>query len=153
VVDAANKLGATIPSSPTAEQQGWLTEMQNSTGVRFDQTFVTRLRAAHGKIFPVIGAVRASTRNPVVRKLADQANIFVMNHMQMLESTGMVQYEKLPPAALPPAQDTSVLAIAEANTGINPPFNTLTLWIVVLVAVGVGGITGLRVLRGWSRNA
>jgi predicted outer membrane protein len=152
VVDAANKLGATIPSSPTAEQQGWLTEMQNSTGVRFDQTFVTRLRAAHGKIFPVIGAVRASTRNPVVRKLADQANIFVMNHMQMLESTGMVQYEKLPPAALPPAQDTSVLAIAEANTGINPPFNTLTLWIVVLVAVGVGGITGLRVLRGWSRN-
>ncbi|WP_338025641.1 DUF4142 domain-containing protein [Actinoplanes awajinensis] len=153
VVDAANQLGASIPSTPTAEQQGWLTEMQNASGARFDQIFVTRLRAAHGKIFPVIGAVRASTRNPVVRKLADQANVFVMNHMQMLESTGMVQYEKLPPAALPPAQDTSGLAIAEANTGIAPPVSMLTLWIVVLLAVGVGGITGLRVLRGRFRSA
>ena len=73
------------------QQQGWLTEMQNAKSIQFDQTFVTRLRAAHGKIFPVIGAVRASTRNPVVRQLADQANIFVMNHMKMLESTGLVQ--------------------------------------------------------------
>src|SRR4051794_3015741 len=90
VVDAANKLGATLPSTPTTQQQGFLTEMQNNKGVQFDQTFVTRLRGAHGFIFPVIGAVRASTRNPVVRQLADQANIFVMNHMKMLESTGMV---------------------------------------------------------------
>jgi predicted outer membrane protein len=153
VVDAANELGATIPATPTAEQQGWLTEMQNASGARFDQIFVTRLRAAHGKIFPVIGAVRSSTRNPVVRKLADQANVFVMNHMQMLESTGLVQYEKLPPAALPPAQDTSGLAIAEANTSIAPPFSMVTLWVVVLLAVGLGGITVLRVVRGRFRNA
>src|SRR3954462_12636240 len=69
VVDAANKLGASIPSTPTAQQQGWLNEMQNNKANQFDQSFVSRLRAAHGKIFPVIGAVRASTRSPVVREL------------------------------------------------------------------------------------
>lgn len=45
VVDAANKLGATIPSEPTAEQKGWLAEMQKASGARFDQIFVTRLRS------------------------------------------------------------------------------------------------------------
>src|SRR5204863_7903923 len=70
VTDAANKLGVQLPTQPTAEQQGWLTEMRNaSSSQQFDQVFVTRLRAAHGKIFPIIGAVRAGTRNDVVRKL------------------------------------------------------------------------------------
>ncbi|SNY25686.1 DUF4142 domain-containing protein [Paractinoplanes atraurantiacus] len=147
VVDAANKLGATIPSTPTAEQQGWLTEMQNNKGVQFDQTFVTRLRAAHGKIFPVIGAVRASTRNPVVRKLADDANIFVMNHMKMLESTGLVQYEKLPPAALPPAQDVSKIGIAAANAGVTPPVSPMVLWMMLIGAAGLAGLAAVRVMR------
>jgi hypothetical protein len=79
-VEAANKLGATIPADPTAEQKGWLTEMQNASGARFDQIFVTRLRVAHGKIFPVIGAVRASTRDATIRRLADDANRFVLHH-------------------------------------------------------------------------
>lgn len=147
VVVAANKLGATIPSTPTAEQQGWLGEMQNAKGRQFDQIFVTRLRAAHGKIFPVIGAVRASTRDPVVRKLADDANIFVMNHMKMLESTNLVQYERLPPAALPPAQDVSSLAIAEANAGVSPPVSTTVLVGVLVVMLGVATVTVIRMVR------
>jgi predicted outer membrane protein len=148
VVDAANELGATIPSNQTAEQQGWLSEMQNNEGVQFDQIFVTRLRAAHGKIFPVIGAVRASTRSPVVRKLADQANIFVMNHMKLLETTGLVQYERLPPAALPPAQDTSALGIAGANAGVAPPVNPAVLWAVVVCTVTIARLASMRLLRG-----
>ncbi|GID28831.1 DUF4142 domain-containing protein [Paractinoplanes brasiliensis] len=147
VVKAANELGATIPSTPTAEQQGWLGEMQNAKGRQFDQIFVTRLRAAHGKIFPVIGAVRASTRDPVVRKLADDANIFVMNHMKMLESTNLVQYERLPPAALPPAQDVSSLGIAEANAGITPPVSTTVLVGVLVVMLGVASVTVIRMVR------
>ncbi|MDY7087599.1 MAG: DUF4142 domain-containing protein [Actinomycetota bacterium] len=147
VVEAANKLGATIPSNPTAEQQGWLGEMQNAKGRQFDQIFVTRLRAAHGKIFPVIGAVRASTRDPVVRKLADDANIFVMNHMKMLESTNLVQYERLPPAALPPAQDVSSLGIAEANAGVTPPVSTTVLVGVLVVMLGVASVTVFRMVR------
>jgi predicted outer membrane protein len=146
VVDAANQLGATIPATPTAQQQGFLSEMQNNKGAQFDQTFVTRLRAAHGFIFPVIGAVRASTRNPVVRKLADQANNFVMQHMQMLETTGLVQYERLPPAALPPAQDLSAMGMAVANTGVNPPVSPLLLWIVLLTAIGAAAAVGVRIM-------
>jgi predicted outer membrane protein len=146
VTDAANQLGATIPSTPTTEQQGFLTQLQNANGGQFDQTFVTLLRKAHGKIFPVIGAVRASTRNPVVRKLADQTTIFVMNHMKMLESTGLVQYEKLPPAALA-AQDTSALAVAQANAGLAPPVSPLVLWAVLIGMVAVGGIVTFRLFR------
>jgi predicted outer membrane protein len=148
VSDAANELGATIPSTPTAEQQGWLAEMQQAQGARFDRIFVDRLRAAHGKIFPVIGAVRAATRNPVVRKLADRANIFVMNHMQMLESTGIVRYERLAPVALPAAQDTSALALARANAGSNPPVNRELLWIVLIVTLGLVCVTTARILAG-----
>ena len=147
VVDAANKLGASIPATPTSQQQGWLTEMQNAKSVQFDQTFVTRLRAAHGKIFPIIGAVRASTRNPVVRQLADQANIFVMNHMKMLESTGLVRYDKLPPAAMPPAQDLSTMGLAEANAGNSPPLNPALLWALLVAAVALAGFTLLRLTR------
>ena len=137
VVEAANKLGAALPSSPTAAQQGWVDEMQGASGTRFDEIFVARLRAAHGKIFPVIGAVRAGTRNPVVRKLADEANIFVMHHMQMLESTGLVRYAELAPAALPAAQDTSQLALAQANVGIRPLVDQRLLWAVLIVMTGV----------------
>jgi predicted outer membrane protein len=144
VVDAANELGAAIPATPTAEQQGWLNEMQKSSGPRFDQIFVDRLRAAHGKIFPVIGAVRAGTRNPVIRKLADRANIFVMNHMKLLESTGLVRYERLAPAALPAAQDTSTYALAKANAG-GPPANSALLWAVLLGTLGLATAATIRI--------
>ncbi|WP_199516666.1 DUF4142 domain-containing protein [Nucisporomicrobium flavum] len=144
VVDAANKLGAVLPATATTQQQGWLNEMQNARGRQFDQIFVTRLRNAHGKIFPVIGAVRAATRDPVVRKLADDANTFVMNHMKMLESTGLVRYEMLAPAALPAAQDTSSLAMARANAGINPPLSTGVLWAVLAAMAALALFTGAR---------
>jgi predicted outer membrane protein len=146
VVDAANKLGAAIPSTPTEEQQGWLKEMQDAKGQQFDQLFVTRLRAAHGKIFPVISAVRSGTRNPVVRKLAEDSNLFVMNHMTMLESTGLVKYQELPPAALPPAEDLSALGIAQANVGAAPASPAL-LWTVVVAAIGLGAVATIRLTR------
>jgi len=143
VVDAANKLGAAIPATPTAEQQGWLAEMQKASGARFDQIFVDRLRAAHGKIFPVIGAVRAGTRNPVIRKLADQANAFVMNHMKLLESTGLVRFDRLAPAALPAAQDTSGYALAKANAG-GAPVDSALLWVVLIVTLGLAAAATAR---------
>ncbi|MEV0426060.1 DUF4142 domain-containing protein [Micromonospora sp. NPDC050495] len=149
VVQAANKLGATLPTTPTTQQQGWLTEMQNATGARFDQIFVTRLRVAHGKIFPVIGAVRASTRDPIVRKLAEQANTFVNDHMTMLESTGLVRWQQLPPAALPPAQSDSLVAAAAANVGSGGgvQVSTTVVWAVFLLALLTGGYATWRILR------
>jgi predicted outer membrane protein len=148
VVAAANELGASIPADPTAQQQGWLKEMQNAEDGQFDQIFVTRLRAAHGKIFPVIGAVRSATRNAEVRKLADAANTFVLNHMKMLESTGLVEYGQLPPAAMPPAEDLSAMGIAAANAGVNPPASPLVLWTVFIGMVGIGALASMRLLRG-----
>jgi predicted outer membrane protein len=148
VTDAANQLGAALPSTPTTQQQGWLNEMQNASGARFDQTFVARLRAAHGKIFPIIGAVRAATRNPVIRKLCDQTTIFVMNHMKLLESTGLVQYEKLPPAAMPPAQDLSSLGMAQANAGVAPPVSPVVLWGLFIGMAGIACLASFRMLRG-----
>ncbi|GGL09339.1 DUF4142 domain-containing protein [Mangrovihabitans endophyticus] len=147
VVDAANKLGASIPSTPTAQQQGWVAEMQKANGARFDQIFVDRLRAAHGKIFPVIGAVRAGTRNPIIRELANQANNFVLNHMKYLESTGLVRYDKLAPAALPAQQDTSALAIAKANASSIPGTNSTVLWVVLIATLALAGVATQRLLR------
>jgi predicted outer membrane protein len=146
VVKAANEIGAVIPSSATTEQQGFLAQMENADGWQFDQTFVTLLRKAHGKIFPVIGAVRASTRNPTVRELADQTTIFVMNHMDMLESTGLVRYQELPPAALA-AQDTSTLAIAGANAPLASPINQLQMWILLIGMLAIGGMASVRLFR------
>lgn len=146
VVKAANEIGAVIPSAPTAEQQGFLTQMDNADGWQFDQAFVTLLRKAHGKIFPVVGAVRASTRNPAVRDLADQTTIFVMNHMKMLESTGLVRYQELPPAALA-AQDTSTLAIAQANAPLASPISQLQMWILLIGMLVIGGMASIRLFR------
>ncbi|WP_229688561.1 DUF4142 domain-containing protein [Micromonospora yangpuensis] len=146
-VEAANKLGATIPSDPTAQQKAWLLEMQNNSGARFDQIFVTRLREAHGSIFPVIGAVRAATRNATIRKLADDANKFVSAHMEMLERTGLVRWEQLPPAVLPASGNDSLIARASANTGTGIGVSSTVVWLVFLAALATGGIATWRVLR------
>lgn len=147
-VDAANKLGVQLPAEPTAQQKGWLTEMTNASGQRFDQVFVDRLRAAHGAIFPVIGAVRSGTRNDTVRKLAEDANRFVMDHMTLLESTGLVRYSELPPVAMPVPPDSSLVANAKANAEFGTGLNTTVIWAVLLGALALGGIATIRVFRG-----
>ncbi|GAB3798584.1 DUF4142 domain-containing protein [Micromonospora zhanjiangensis] len=147
-VEAANKLGAQLPPTATDEQQGWVAEMQNANGAQFDRIFVARLRAAHGKIFPVIGAVRAGTRDPVVRKLAQDANQFVMNHMTMLESTGLVRYTDLPPAAVPAAAKQDPISLAKANAGSLPGAGSSgVIWAVLLVALAGGGFATFKLLR------
>lgn len=146
-VEAANKLGAIIPTDPTPEQKGWLTEMKNARGARFDQIFVTRLRVAHGNIFPVIGAVRASTRDPIIRELAEAANTFVNDHMSMLESTGLVRWAELPPAALPAPGDDGLLAAASANTAPRFGVSSALVWLVFLGALATGGIATWRMVR------
>ncbi|MFC6022741.1 DUF4142 domain-containing protein [Plantactinospora solaniradicis] len=147
-VDAANKLGVQLPAEPSAQQKGWLTEMTNASGDRFDRIFVDRLRAAHGAIFPVIGAVRSGTRNETVRTLAEQANGFVMTHMTLLESTGLVRYSELPPVTMPVAPDNSLVANAKANAEFGTGLNTTVIWAVLLGAVALGGIATIRVFRG-----
>ena len=146
-VDAANKLGATLPATPTAQQQGFLTQLQAAKGLQFDQMFVAFLRGTHGFIFPVISAVRASTHNEIVRQLAAQASIFVMHHMQMLESTGLVQYAQLPPAAMSAEQDLYASGPAQASVGTGQPISSTLLWLLAGGVTGIGGIAAIRAMR------
>ncbi|GAA4707355.1 DUF4142 domain-containing protein [Phytohabitans rumicis] len=150
VVDAANTLGVQLPTEPNADQKKWLNEMRSASSDReFDRIFVDRLRAAHGKIFPVIGAVRSGTRNEVVRKLAQDSNGFVMNHMTLLESTGLVRYAELPPAALPGDQPKidSLQEAALARTAAGSGFSPTAIWLVVLVALLFGAVATYRLVR------
>jgi hypothetical protein len=146
-VEAANKLGVQLPTEPNADQKAWLGEMKNASGARFDRIFIDRLRAAHGAIFPVIAAVRSGTRNETVRELAQEANDFVMTHMTLLESTGLVRYTNLPPANLPPPPDGSLLAAAQANDVPGSAVNGSVIWVVLLAALVVGAVATFRVFR------
>jgi putative membrane protein len=152
--DAAKKLGIDLPNQPNGDQQGWLNEMRHATtSAQFDRIFIDRLRAAHGKIFPAIATIRASTRNDSVRKLAQQANQFVLTHITLLESSGIVDYGALPTAPAPAAAgkgpvpvDDQMLAAASNSSGA-PGVNTSIVLLVLAVALVAGVITTMRIFR------
>jgi len=153
--DVAKKLGIDLPNQPNSDQQFWLSEMKNAaTPAAFDQIYIDRLRAAHGKIFPAIATIRASTRNDSVRQLAQQANQFVMTHMTLLESSGIVDYGSLPTAPAPAAAnagpvpvDGQMIRAASSNTGGIPGVNTTVILIVLAAALVAGVITTMRIFR------
>jgi predicted outer membrane protein len=145
--DAAEQLGATLPATPTTQQQDTLDQLQAADGRQFDQLFVSAMRDAYGFLYPIIGEVRSATRSAVVRRLADQANVAVLGYLQILESTGLVQYQKLAPAAIPPAQDLSTMGMAQADAGISPPLSPTVLWLLAIGAAAVAAITAVRIRR------
>jgi predicted outer membrane protein len=150
---AAKTLGIELPNQPNGDQLSWLAEMRNANSATFDQIYVDRLRAAHGKIFPAIATIRASTRNDAVRKLAQESNQFVLTHITLLESSGIVDYGALPTAP-PPApvnkgpvpMDGQVLAAASSNSGV-PGVNTSVILLVLAAALVAGVITTMRIFR------
>jgi putative membrane protein len=151
--DAAKKLGIELPNQPNGDQLSWLGEMKNANSTTFDQIYVDRLRAAHGKIFPAIATIRASTRNDAVRKLAQQANQFVLTHITLLESSGIVDYGALPTAPPPAAvnkgpvpMDGQILA-AQASSSSVPGVNTSVILLVLAAALVAGVITTMRIFR------
>ena len=150
---AAKKLNIDLPSKPNSDQQFWLQEMREANATTFDQIFIDRLRAAHGKIFPAIATIRSSTRNDTVRKLAQEANQFVMTHMTLLESSGIVDYGSLPTAPAPAAAgkgpvpvDGQMLAAASSNGGV-PGVSTTVILLVLAAALVAGVITSMRIFR------
>jgi putative membrane protein len=140
VVQAAKEVGVALPNEPNADQRKWLADMNGASGVQFDQVFVDRLRAAHGKVFPIIAAVRSGTRNAVVRRLAQRANGFVLTHLTLLESTGLVDYSELPP---PPqsaaASPTALAAAAETQNTIATTTSLIRsqLWFASIAAATI----------------
>ena len=151
--EVAKRLDIELPNQPNSDQQYWLSEMRNANSTQFDQIFVDRLRAAHGKIFPAIATIRSSTRNDSVRKLAQEANQFVMTHMTLLESSGIVDYGALPTAP-PPAPagngpvpvDPNMIAQAYRPDGI-PGVSSAVILLVLAAALAAGVITTMRIFR------
>ncbi|BFO19454.1 DUF4142 domain-containing protein [Streptomyces sp. KM77-8] len=91
----ALELGITLPNQASPQQQGFVETVKSTTGKEFDSTAVNIMRVTHGQIFPAIANVRANTRNTLVRQLADQANDTVLDHITVLEKTGLVNHEQV----------------------------------------------------------
>ncbi|MFI5680415.1 DUF4142 domain-containing protein [Streptomyces cellulosae] len=95
VRDVAAKLGLELPNEPNDQQKQWLATLDGAQGVDYDRQFANILRLAHGRVFSVVAQVRASTRNSLVRALADDANTTVLDHIKVLEATGYVDFDAL----------------------------------------------------------
>jgi predicted outer membrane protein len=154
-IAVAKKLGVALPNQPNSDQQGWLNEMKNaSSSETFNQIYIDRLRAAHGKIFPAIATVRASTRNDTVRKLAQRTNQFVATHMTLLETSGIVDFKALPTAPAPNASTGPTAAKQVANTASQSAVSTANLPVLLVVLVGgllVGGFATSRLMGNRRR--
>jgi putative membrane protein len=93
--NVATKLGVELPNQPNDQQQGWLRELSAASGQEYERKFANLLRNAHGKVFALIAQVRHTTRNTLIRDLASDANITVLDHITMLENTGMVDFDAI----------------------------------------------------------
>ncbi|MGW0801713.1 DUF4142 domain-containing protein [Nonomuraea sp. NPDC002799] len=107
----AKKLGVAIPDEPNPDQQRWMAQLASESGPAFDKDFANLLRAAHGKVFTVVAGVRAGTRNSEIRKFAQEGVNFVMRHMALLESTGLVDHNELPEPPSPSPAPPVALAV------------------------------------------
>jgi len=144
----AGQLGVALPSQPSEEQQEWLTELAAQWGPEFDESFVTLLRQAHGKVFSVIAQVRAGTRNDTVRAFADRAGAAVGAQLTLLESTGQVDFDALPQPELEGAvygQRHTIVEAASTRTSTGGIDVGLMIGICLVELVVVLGL--LRLLR------
>lgn len=88
-------LNITLPNAASPQQQGFVTTLSADSGRQFDSDMANILRVTHGSIFSTIAKIRATTRNSLVRALANQANSTVLDHITVLEETGMVNYDQV----------------------------------------------------------
>jgi predicted outer membrane protein len=95
VRDVAARIGLPLPNQPSDQQKAWLETLSAAQGETYDREFANILRLAHGKVFSVVAQVRATTRNSLVRDLADAANTTVLDHIRVLEATGLVDYDAI----------------------------------------------------------
>ncbi|MEV0227827.1 DUF4142 domain-containing protein [Streptomyces sp. NPDC050704] len=91
----APELNITLPNQASPQQQQFVATVDSKTGKEFDSTAVGIMRVTHGQIFPTIAKIRASTQNTLVRQLADLSNDTVLDHITVLEDTGLVNYDQV----------------------------------------------------------
>ena len=136
----AERFGHPLPSEATLEQQGWMDEITGASGKKLDELFAQRLRLAHGVVYGAIAQVRAFSRNQLMRDFAEQCELFVARHMSLLESTGEVDMNAMPPAV-----------VAKGNNraqGFKDQPLMMIAFFAVTGAIGVAGVVrGLRAPR------
>lgn len=132
----ASELGITIPNQASPQQQGFVSTLTADEGKKFDQDLANILRLTHGQIFTAIAAIRAQSKNTLVRELAGVANDTVLDHITVMEQTGLVDFDslvfqettppKLPKSQLtPPApQPGEPTVILSPPAGFTPPPST-----------------------------
>ncbi|MEU9731487.1 DUF4142 domain-containing protein [Streptomyces sp. NPDC048002] len=91
----APELNIRLPNQASPQQQQFVATVDSKNGIEFDTTAVNIMRVTHGQIFPAIAKIRASTENTLVRQLADLANDTVLDHITVLEKTGLVNYQQV----------------------------------------------------------
>jgi predicted outer membrane protein len=132
--DAALRLGITLPNQSSPQQQGFVLRLNAESGAQFDTDLVTVVRATNGQILSTIASVRTTTKNSLIRALATQANDTVLEHITIMERTGLVDFdqvlvqETVPPEL--PAQDLTppppvagqpqVVLTPSANSTVSP---------------------------------
>ncbi|MGH3311978.1 MAG: DUF4142 domain-containing protein [Streptomyces sp.] len=94
-VKAGRALDIELGNQPTGKQRDWLEQIYEARGDEFDRRSVNLLRQAHGAVFTLVGLVRDQTRNSMVRALATRANAVVLDHITVLEDTGLVDFDAL----------------------------------------------------------
>ncbi|ARE73507.1 hypothetical protein ADK75_05910 [Streptomyces virginiae] len=95
VIQVGQALGVDLPNQPSAQQQDWLGQMNRARGEEYERLFVQLLRRAHGKVFALLAGIRSQTKNSMVRALATSANATVLDHITVLEDTGLVDFDAL----------------------------------------------------------
>ncbi|MFI5953651.1 DUF4142 domain-containing protein [Cryptosporangium sp. NPDC051539] len=144
----AGELGVPLPTTPSKLQQGWMAELlKQPSGTGYDKLFADRLRAAHGTVFNIIAQVRTGTRNPIIRQFAQTANLVVMRHMTLLESTGYVNYSDLPAPVLSQAAANTSTSGSGGGGGADTPGMRTVLIVAMLAAAALIGMVSIRRVR------
>ncbi|HEX6342397.1 hypothetical protein [Umezawaea sp.] len=90
----------------------------------FDQVFANRLRAARGGVFTFLAQILSSTRNTEIRAFAERRMEVVLDHIQVIEATGMVDFddtEAIPlPALAAPAAVKNLPAQVQPQALVKP---------------------------------
>ncbi|MFF4318862.1 DUF4142 domain-containing protein [Streptomyces sp. NPDC001568] len=103
VLEVGQALGVELPDRPSTQQQDWLDQLDRAQGAQYERLFAQLLRRAHGKVFALVAQIRSQTRNSMVRALATDANATVLDHISVLEDTGLVDFDGLADASPAPS--------------------------------------------------
>ncbi|MFD7135605.1 DUF4142 domain-containing protein [Streptomyces sp. NPDC059894] len=143
----APMLNITLPNVASPQQVGFVNQINAKTGQDFDYEFANILRQTHGSIFNTVAKIRSTTKNSLVRALADQANDTVLDHITVMEKTGMVDFDqslfqqtsppKLPASDLTPPPP----AAGQPTIVLTPPPTATSTPVDIDAASVVGGVT------------